>query len=292
MRFVFFGTPSFSTKALDALESHGYTPALVITAPDKPRGRGLEFTPPPVKSWALERDIDVLQPTTLKDSEIQAELANTDWDVFVVAAYAKLLPQAVLDMPRRQSLNVHPSLLPSFRGPSPVISAILADERQTGVTIMAMTAQMDAGPIVAQARVEIDESDWPPPASELTDLLFTEGGNLLAETLPLWIDGKIDAVQQNDSEATYTKKFATPDARIDLSPDANGWEQFLKIRAFDSGPRAHFYAERNGQKIRVIIAEAHWAEHRLIIDTVIPEGKKPLPYNDFLQTGATPATTS
>lgn len=306
MKFVFFGTPSFSTCVLDALEAYGLVPALVVTAPDKPRGRGLQLSPSPVKAWALERGIDVLTPVTLNPTtgsgqEIIAELRNTDWDVFIVAAYAKLLPQAVLDIPRRGCLNVHPSLLPKFRGASPVISAILADEptqpdgsghsggRETGVTIMAMTAEMDAGPIVAQAKVEIAEEDWPPPASVLTDLLFTEGGNLLAETLPLWLAGKIDPVPQDDSKATFTGKFTSNDALIELSPGADEREQFLKIRAFDHNPRAHFFARRDGgqaenstEKIRVIITQAQWQDNRLVIEKVIPEGRKEMSYREFL----------
>ena len=285
IRFVFFGTPSFSTKVLDALEAHGFLPALVITAPDKPQGRGMALTPPPVKSWALEREIDVLQPTTLKDGEIQAELQNTDWDVFIVAAYAKLLPQAVLDLPRRGCLNVHPSLLPTFRGPSPVVSAILADERQTGVSIMEMTAAMDAGPVVAQARIEIAPEDWPPSAAELTDLLFTEGGTLLAETLPLWVQGKVAGVPQDEAQATYTRKFSSDDALLDMSPSANQREQFLKIRAFDAGPRAHFYIEKDGKRQRAIIAEASWIDGALKIEKVIPEGKKATNFEEFVRSG-------
>jgi len=282
MKFVFFGTPQFSTCVLDALEAHGLLPALVVTVPDKPQGRGLEMSPSPVKKWALERGIDVLEPITLKNADIQTELHNTDWDVFIVAAYAKLLSQAVLDIPHRGCLNVHPSLLPKFRGPSPIISAILADERETGVTIMQTTAAMDAGPIVAQARVAIEPGDWPPPATILTNLLFTEGGNLLAETLPLWTAGKIDPVPQNDMEATVTKKFSTEDALVDLSPAANQYEQFLKIRAFDRNPRAHFYVEKGGKKVRVIVTQARWQNNQLHIEKVIPEGKKETDYKTFL----------
>ncbi|MGH7141611.1 MAG: methionyl-tRNA formyltransferase, partial [Minisyncoccia bacterium] len=203
----------------------------------------------------------------------------------------KLLLQLVLDMPRRGCLNVHPSLLPRFRGPSPVISAILADDRKTGVSIMQVNAEMDAGPLVAQARIEIDESDWPPPASELTELLFTEGGNLLAEVLPLWMRGQLESTEQEESEAMFTKKFSPEDALLSLSPSADEREQFLKIRAFNERPRAHFFADANGKKIRVIVAEASWQNDHLIIETVIPEGKKLISYKDFLHSGAIPYTT-
>lgn len=208
--FVFFGTPELSVCVLDALEVRGQLPALIVTAPPKPQGRGLTITPTPVALWAAEHTIDVVTPERLDDAFVQM-LGNSDWDVFVVAMYAKLLPQSVLTLPRRGTLNVHPSLLPKFRGPSPVLSAILADERIGGVTIMQLTEKMDAGPIVAQARIEIDEDTgdggWPPKGSEFEKFLATEGGNLLAETLEPWIAGDVPAEPQNEAAATYTKNF-------------------------------------------------------------------------------------
>ena len=271
--FVFFGTPHFATVVLDALEAKGVLPALVVTAPDKRSGRGMELKPCPAKVWALERGIDVLTPLTLKNEAFLAELQNTEWDVFVVAAYAKLIPKNLLEMPRRGALNVHPSLLPKFRGPSPAVSAILADERATGVTIMQMTEQMDAGPVVAQAKVELEEDAWPMPGSQFEELLATEGGNLLAETLPFWIDGTVTPEPQNEKDATFTKKFIDTDSLIDLQGDAR--QNFLKIRAFDKNPRAHFFTP-NGK--RVIITDAELVDGTLKILKVIPEGKKEQEY--------------
>lgn len=274
--FAFFGTPSLSVHVLDALESHGMVPALVITAPDRPQGRGLTLTPSPVKQWALERSIDVLTPETLKDENFLAELENTEWDLFVVAMYGKIIPKRVLDMPKKGCLNVHPSLLPKFRGPSPVLSAILADERATGVTIMELVEKMDAGPIVSQARIELEEEQWPPKGSEFEQLLATEGGNLLAETIPHWLSGAIEPEQQDESLATYTKKFTSEDALIDLN--GNSREQLLKIRAFDKSPRAHFMTPEGK---RVIVTDARIEDGKLKILRVIPEGKKEMDYRDF-----------
>lgn len=271
--FAFFGTPHFATVVLDALESHGLVPALVITAPDKPQGRGLELKPCPAKTWALERGIDVLTPLTLKDDALFAELQNTEWDVFVVAAYAKLIPKRYLDMPRRGALNVHPSLLPKFRGPSPALSAILADERSTGVSVMQMSEVMDAGPIVAQAKVELEEDAWPLPGSQFEELLATEGGNLLAETLPFWIASEITAEPQKEAEATFTKKFTDADSLIHLEGDAR--QNYLKIRAFDKNPRAHFITAEGK---RVIVTDAEFKDGALKITRVIPEGKKEQEY--------------
>jgi methionyl-tRNA formyltransferase len=284
--FVFFGTPRFSVQVLDRLEARGLLPALVITAPDKPHGRGMVLSASPTKEWALERGIDVLTPTTLSarggsasgGKDFAAELANIDWDVFVVAAYAKLIPKNILDIPRKGALNVHPSLLPKFRGPSPALSAILADERVTGVSIMQMNEKMDAGPIVAQAKVELEEEAWPPRGSLFEDLLAAEGGNLLAEVMPEWMAGTIVPEPQDERLATVTKKFTDQDALIDLMGDPR--EQLLKIRAFDHGPRAYFLTP---QGKRVIITDAQITGGKLEILKVIPEGKKEMDYASFIK---------
>jgi methionyl-tRNA formyltransferase len=263
---------------LNALERRGLLPALVVTAPDKPRGRGLELQPSPAKAWALERGIDVIEPQTLKDEALIAELQNTEWDVFIVAAYGKLIPKTILEIPRAGALNVHPSLLPRLRGPSPVLSAILADERSTGVTIMEMNEKMDAGAIAAQAKVELEEEapgrpGWPPRGSMFEELLATEGGNLLAEILPDWIAGRITPEPQDESRATFSRKFSDKDALVDLSGGAR--ENLLKIRAFDKNPRAYFIKDG----ARVIITEADIEDGALVLKKVIPEGKKEMPYN-------------
>ena len=285
--FAFFGTPRLSVNVLNALEKHGLLPALVVTAPDKPAGRGQKLTPSPAKQWAQARGIDVMTPTTLKDEAFATELQNTEWDVFVVAAYGKLIPKTILDIPRRGSLNVHPSLLPKFRGPSPVISAILADERTTGVSIMELAEKMDAGPVVAQARVEIAEEDWPPKGSVLEDMLAVEGGNLLAEVMPEWVAGTITPELQDEAAATYTRKFTDEDAhiselnigRLSLPIEAER-SVLLKIRAFDKNPRAYFL-DQNGK--RVIVTEAEVRDGKLEILKVIPEGKKEILFAQYAE---------
>jgi methionyl-tRNA formyltransferase len=272
--YAFFGTPEFAIPVLEKLAEAGMPPALVVTTPDKPRNRG-EVTPTPVKEWARANDIDVITPENLKT--LPDELQNTDWDAFVVVAYGKMIPPEVLKLARKGALNIHPSLLPKFRGPSPVMSAILANERQTGVTVMLLDEGMDTGPVLAQARIEIAEEDWPLPASTLTEMLFAEGGTLLVETLPLWLDGKIEPEQQNNAEATITKKFNDEDSLIDLAGDP--YQQLLKIRTFDKNPRAHFI--KDGK--RVIITDARVSDEKLELLKVIPEGKKEMPYKAFLE---------
>jgi len=198
-----------------------------------------------------------------------------------VAAYAKLIPKHILDIPRRGVLNVHPSLLPKLRGPSPVLSAILEDERETGVTIMQMDEQMDHGPIVAAARIEIASEDWPIKGSILLELLAQEGGTLLAEVLPEWLAGTLEATPQDESAATFTKKFTDEDARLDLAGDP--YKNLLKIRAFDSKqfdlPARAYFLDTRGK--RVIVTEAQFKDGALEILRVIPEGKKEMPYADY-----------
>lgn len=242
--FAFFGTSIDSKFALEALERVGLVPALIIENKD----------------------------------ELPPELYNTEWDFFLVASYGKILKKEILDLPKHGCINIHPSLLPKFRGPSPYVSAILADERETGVTLMLMAEKMDAGPILAQARIAIEESEWPPKALLLSQMLFTEGVTLLAEALPEYLAGTLTLEQQDHSQATYTRKFSDQDALVDLSEDAR--KNLLTIRAFDKNPRAYFITKKNK---RVIITDAKLTDGKLEILTVIPEGKKEMLYADYLR---------
>lgn len=217
-----------------------------------------------------------LEPALILDSkEIPDELYNSEWDFILVCSYGKILPRKILDLPRRGVINIHPSLLPRFRGPSPYVSAILADEHVTGVSVMLLEEKMDAGPILAQARIDIEEADWPPQGLVLSQMLFTEGVNLLAEILPDWLSGKLEPVAQDEALATYTKKFNDEDALLDLGLPR---EAFLKIRAFDKSPRAHFITEKGK---RVIVTEAAWEDGDLKILKVLPEGKKEMSFDDY-----------
>jgi len=284
VRFVFFGTPELAVTILEELKAAGFSPALVVTRPDAPVGRGKVLTPPPVKVWAAAQGIPVLQPAKLTD-DVLAELQKDAWDVFIVAAYGKLLPQKLLDIPEHGTLNVHPSLLPHLRGPSPIRSAILNDERETGVSIMLIDAEMDHGPIIEQEFIDVP--NWPPRADELEDLLAHEGGRILAETLLPWVRGGIAAQEQDHEQATYCKTIQKEDGLIDLADDPQ--KNLRKIRAFEGWPGTYTFFERNGQKIRVQIIDAHVENDQLVIDTVRPEGKRDMPYADFLRSGAVPA---
>lgn len=278
-RFVFFGTPRFAVYVLEELKAAHLLPVLIITSPDKPRGRGLEVRPLDVKVWAIEHDINVLQPGKITDPLFLGELRNSQWDLFVVAAYGKILPRELLEIPQRGILNVHPSLLPKFRGASPIQSQILADTQRTGVTIMLIDEEMDHGPILSQASIEPDP--WPVSYAILEELLAREGGRLLAETIKTWLAGKIIPEEQDHRTATYTKKIEKDDGLIELSGDA--YQNYLRFLAFKGWPGAYFFTESNGKRTRVIIAEAQYKDGALIISRIIPEGKREMSYEDFIR---------
>ncbi|NBD73423.1 methionyl-tRNA formyltransferase, partial [Patescibacteria group bacterium] len=168
--FVFFGTPELATVVLDELEAAGLVPTLITTQPDRPRGRGRALAPPPVKIWAHERGIDVLQPENLRDDPALDVLLNSEWSYFVVAAFGMLIPKRLLEHPAHGCLNVHPSLLPKYRGSTPVQSQILADDPSCGVSIILLDEEVDHGPVLAQASISPEE--WPLRASVLNGILW------------------------------------------------------------------------------------------------------------------------
>lgn len=278
VRFVYFGTPEFASIVLDELLSVGYLPSLIVTAPDKPKGRKLVLTESEVKVWGNAHQVPVITPNTLKTDEIVAELQKQNAHLFIVAAYGKIIPKAVLDIPTYGVLNVHPSLLPKFRGSSPIESAILSDETCTGVTIMQLDEEMDHGPVIAQRERIIN--NWPPRGSELTRDLAHFGGALLAEVITEWLNG-LKAFPQDHSRATFTKKITKEDGLIDLSADPQ--LNYKKIRAYDEWPGAYFFTERNGKNLRVKITDAKFDHGTLTILRVVPEGKKEMSYEDFLR---------
>jgi methionyl-tRNA formyltransferase len=274
--FVFFGTPDFAVKVLDTLEAEGFLPTLVVTQEDKPQGRHLTITPPPTKIWAEKRNIPILQPKTLKDEAVLEALKNTPADVFVVASYGKIIPKNILEIPPHKTLNIHPSLLPKYRGASPIQEAIIKDTK-TGVTIIRLDEEMDHGPIIAQKEAVF--SDWPPYLDEARMTLAEVGGKLLAEILPDWILGKIEEAPQDHTQATFTKKIEKTDAEIDLKDDPE--INLRKIRAYRGSPNAYTFVERHGKKIRLIIKEADIENGALVLKRIIPEGKREMTFEEF-----------
>ena len=276
IKFAFFGTSHIAVYVLDALIDAGLSPALVVAPPDKPQGRGLAPAPVAVSLRARELNIPLAHDWQ--------EFESGAWDVAIVVDYGKILPKSILDIPKRGFLNVHPSLLPRLRGASPMRSAILTDERETGVTIIQIDEQMDHGPIVAQKKVVVES--WPTHLADMERILVQEGGKLLAEMLPLWVRGEIVAREQNHDVATYTEKFTKEDGLLDLSADS--YQNLLKIRAFEGWPGTYVFFEVRGKKTRVKILDAHIANDALVIERVVREGKKEMLYTDLLRSGAQP----
>lgn len=271
MAIAYFGTPRFAVWVFEELAGAGIVPNLIVTQPDRPAGRGLALTAPPVKEWGALGDIPVLQDDL-------AALHNSEIDLFIVAAYGRILTPDLLSIPTRGTLNVHPSLLPRFRGPSPVESQICADERECGVTIIELDAEMDHGPILAQASVTPDP--WPVRASVLKELLAREGGKLLAEIIPPYMEGGITPEPQDHARATYTSKMKKEDGFLDLSAD--GYQNYLKFCAYDEWPGTYFFVKRDGKDIRVKITDAEYKNSAFVPLKVIPEGKKEMLYANFM----------
>ena len=274
--FAFFGTSHIAVHILDALAIAGFLPSLVVTIPAKPRGRGLEITPTAAEEWARARNIPV--------SYTWDEFEKGAWDVAIIVDYGKIMPKRLVDKPKHGFLNIHPSLLPRLRGASPIRSAILQNENPTGVTVMQIDEQMDHGPIIAQKKIEV--AKWPVKNSELERILMTEGGTLLAQVLPHFILGEIDAREQNHDLATYCEKIEKEDGLLDLASDP--YKNLLKIHAYEGWPGTFTYFERGRKKVRVKIIDAHIENSRLMIDRIVPEGKKEMDYEDFLRSGAKP----
>lgn len=232
MRLVFMGTPSFVVPVLDGLFAAENVQVVgVYTPPDRPRGRGRAPEMPPVKARAIDLGLDVYQPESLRAQEVQAELNSLEADVFVVAAYGKLLPPPVLEAPSHGCLNLHPSLLPRHRGPSPVATAIEEGDKETGVTLMLLDQGMDTGPLVAQRRFPLSSHET---ADDLTATLFKLGGDLLLESLSGWVDGRLDARPQDAALATVTRKLERSDGQADWNVAAAILER--RARAFTPWP--------------------------------------------------------
>lgn len=306
---IFFGTSSISIIAFNRLLELGLKPHAVVTVPDRPAGRKLVMTPPPVKVWAEEHGLTCLQfekldaaaAETLKalgqkgaDTETERDSADNDpLDIFIVVSYGKIIPQAMLDIPKHGALNLHPSLLPKFRGATPMPSAILADERNTGVTIIQMDKLMDHGPIMAMEKAHM--TPWPMKVSEMEEILGRKGAEILAAALHSYMDGTLKLIEQDHDEATYCTKFSKEDGEIRLSEleGEAGWKNFLKFNALEGWPGIYFFAERNGSgaitsdagktKVRVKVKAASWNADakRMEIERVVPEGRNEMTWKDF-----------
>ena len=252
IRIVFMGTPEFSATCLKALADAGYNVVLSVTQPDKPVGRKHIITPSPVKVLSQELGIPVYQPATFKAEGSEDEIVNAQPDLIVTAAYGKILPQRVLDIPKSGALNVHGSLLPKRRGSAPVQRAVLEGDEVTGVTIMKMDAGMDTGDILSVAEYNIPENMH---SSELMDELAKLGAGLLVKTIPDYLAGNITPVSQNNEEATYSPPIEATEGLIEWTGNAK--EVHNKVRALSEWPGAYTFI--NGKKLKIydsVLADA------------------------------------
>jgi methionyl-tRNA formyltransferase len=234
LRIIFMGTAELSCASLEKLAAQEpFQVAAVITQPDKPQGRNLRLTPSPVKVLAEKLHLPVLQPARARDEKFISELRELKPDVIVVVAYGQILPPALLDLPRHGCLNVHPSLLPKYRGAAPIQWAIANGDAETGVVIMKMDAGLDTGPVLSLRRTPIHPTD---DSQILHDRLAQLGAELLAETLPDYVAGKISPQPQAATGAIYAAKIKREDGRIDWpSPAEKIWN---RLRAFTPWPGA------------------------------------------------------
>jgi methionyl-tRNA formyltransferase len=243
-RTVFMGTPQFAVTILESLLRSSHRVVAVYTQPDKAAGRGRPVVSSPVKKLAMERQIPTFQPETFESSKVVDKLASFQPELIVVTAFGCILPRAVLSLPKFACLNVHPSLLPRHRGPSPVASAILRGDELTGVTIMLMDAGLDTGPILAQEKVGISCTDT---TGSLGAKLGDVGARLLLQTLPGWLGGDLRPQAQDESEATYSKLITSEDAEIDWGLSAV--ELWRMVRAYTPWPGCYTWC--HGKRLKI-----------------------------------------
>lgn len=269
-KFAYFGTPFVASETLAYLIERGFVPAVVVTSPDARRGRGLALTPSPTKDLALGKGIPVLTPDTLDEAALEA-IREHGCEYAVVVAYGKLFPEALIGSFPKGVLNVHYSLLPKYRGATPLETALLSGEKETGVTIQQMVVKMDAGDIVAQKSIAIGEEET---AKELRPRLIRLGAELLAEILPLYLRGSIAPIPQDPTFATRAYKLKKEDGLLDLTaPAETNWN---KYRAFADSIGTYFFDESERMKI----TKASYKNGVFIVERVIPEGKTERSYRD------------
>lgn len=293
-RIVFMGSPDFAIPSLEALHEK-YGLVAVVTQPDRPAGRGRTMTPCAVKQRALELGLPVLQPVSLRKLGAITELAQLKPSLIVVAAFGQILPKMVLEMPSKGCINVHASLLPRWRGASPIQAAIAAGDTETGVTIMLMNEGLDTGPILAQRRVPIRPRT---NSEELTHQLAFLGAQALIEVLPSYLSGMLAPLPQDGTSQTYAPMLKKGEGELDFTKSA--LELDRKVRAFHPWPGTYFMLD--GKRVKVLEAHVHdsfasdmgeryvvnglpaigTGKSFLVFDSLQPEGKKPMTGQAFL----------
>lgn len=295
-RIVFMGSPDFSVPALRALAAH-YAIVGIVTQPDRPAGRGMTLTPPPVKVVADELSIPAIQPQKLRQPEAVQQLKDWNPDLIVVAAFGQILRPEVLDLPRYGCINVHASLLPRHRGAAPIQAAILVGDAETGITIMKMDPGLDTGPMLRQRAIPIGPEDT---GGSLFERMSRLGGELLLETLPDYLSGKLAPQPQPESGSTYAPMLKKEDGLLDFTHPAAELER--KVRAFSPWPGTYMLldgaplkvhkthvaggkAEAGQRAVMNGLPAVGTADGWLVLDELQPAGKKSMPGKAFLAGG-------
>lgn len=270
--FAFFGTPEVASETLEILFGAGYIPKIIVTSPNRRAGRGMHMTESPVSIWAKEHNIECLKPEKL-DSTFIEEFKKYNIDLSIVIAYGKILKEELIKIPKLGTINIHYSLLPKYRGASPVEEALLRGDEVTGVSIQQMEFKLDSGPIIADQEVSIEKDEV---KTDLLKKLTKIGGELLRDKLEDIFNKNINLKIQDESNASYCSKINKEDGQIGLN--SNPLLDYNKYRAFYGWPGVYFF--HNGKRIKV--TKAKYENDSFVIERVIPEGKKEIEYQEFL----------
>ncbi|MFC5471919.1 methionyl-tRNA formyltransferase [Cohnella suwonensis] len=274
VKIVFMGTPEFAVFSLEALLDRGYDVVGVVTQPDRPKGRKRELAPTPVKAYALERGLPVLQPEKLRAPEGVAAVTALSPDLIVTAAYGQILPKSVLELPRFGCINVHGSLLPRYRGGAPIQRSIIDGEKKTGVTLMYMAEGLDTGDMISKVEVPIENEDT---AGSMFGKLSEAGAALLVEWLPRILDGSAGRTPQNGDEATYAPNLSRDDERLDWNEPSR--RLFDRVRGLN--PMAGGFTTLNGEVFKIWGARVPTAD-----DAKLSAASAALPPGTVLESGA------
>lgn len=272
LNIIFIGTSSFGLPILEELVKNKIIPKLIITEPAKKAGRSKKLVSTPIKNYAEKFHFNTAEPEKILNAKNKIKEINPDF--IIVAAYGQIIPKSILNIPKLGCLNIHPSILPKYRGPSPIASAILNREKETGITIILMDEKIDHGPIIDQKKIKIDDPDTTPI---LEDKLAKIGAVLTIKVINKFNSGPIKLRKQNERLATVTKKFIKENGKINWQEKPEIID--AKVRAFVGWPGT--YTEINGK--RLIIKKTHLEDKKLYIDEVQPEGKNKMNFADFLR---------
>ncbi len=269
MKFVFFGTPRIAAIVLEDMLKEGLVPAALVCNPDRPAGRKRIITAPMTKMIAADwdKEIEILQPEKM-DDEFAEKLKRLNCDFFVVVAYGRIIPKKILEIPRFGAIGIHPSLLPKYRGASPIQSVILAGEGKTGVSLYLVDEKMDHGRIIAQEETVVENDCY----CKLEEKLAHLGAKVFSQTILNFIKGKIESAEQDESLATFTKKFITADGFVNLDKDSPE-EITRKVRALNPEPGA--WTVKDGKRMKILDAEVS-DDGKLILKKIQMEGGKPV----------------